>query len=213
MNTRPQLTKVDLPGLPITFGDWTIDTFSVGNTSDDLQLMRLAFQGRGIPPGTYTRLRHKQRGVVMSDTPAEMSDHWPVTDFSGRVLVAGLGIGMVLQALANAPDVERVHVIEFDKGVIDNVWPIYAERYGDKVSIEHADALTRKPKPGETYDCAWWDIWDTICADNYDDMKMLVRRWSRRIRVQESWSRAQVRRMIREEREYERDWGCILGRP
>ncbi len=30
---------------------------------------------RELPVGTYTRLRHRERGVVMSDVPHEMLDH------------------------------------------------------------------------------------------------------------------------------------------
>ena len=74
------------------------------------------------PVGTYTRLRHSERGIVMSDIPHEMLDHRePVSHARGHCLINGLGLGMVLAAVLKQPDVTDVTVIEVDRDVIDLV--------------------------------------------------------------------------------------------
>jgi hypothetical protein len=151
--------------------------------------------GRGAKGGEYTRLTHKTRGVVMSDTEAEQLDHAEAAwNAEGNVLIVGLGIGMVLDAVASKATVQHVHVIEVEQDVVDLVWPHYAARYGDKVSIEVCDALRRKPKKDERYDYIWWDIWDAICGDNYHEMKALKKRWASRCPMQGFWAWLYVRR-------------------
>ena len=75
--------KVSLPAG--THGKWAIERFEV--TQEDAERFNMrcridAHKGigyRGIKAGTYTRLCNKSifwnQGLVMSDTPAEISDH------------------------------------------------------------------------------------------------------------------------------------------
>ncbi len=134
-----------------------------------------------MPSGTYTIL-YRGREVIMSDTPDEIHDHlrfiWKST---GRVLIAGLGLGMVLQAVAKKPEVEHVTVIEQSEDVIKLVYDHYRTRFGRKVEVVHADVLAWKPPRTARWDSAWFDIWDNLCTDNLSEMAILHRRYARRV--------------------------------
>lgn len=181
--------------------NWCVEKFDVGPETAFASLLQDGL--RPVPQGTYTRLCGPQRGlyeVVMSDTPAEIKDHLDfIWQAQGDVLIHGLGIGMCLQAVARKEEVTSVLVIEKSQDVIDLVAPTYLERFGDKLEIRQEDALTWKPEKGRRWDCVWHDIWYDICAGNYEQMKKLHRRFGRRCDWQDSWSRDQVKRIIRRE--------------
>lgn len=169
-------------------GAWRIERFTVSEEAAGLANVRMMFKpgGRRCRPGTYTRLT-RDGYLVMSDTPDEKRDHyWFVRQATGRVLINGLGLGMVLGAVLRKPDVEHVTVVEQSPDVIALVAPHYAS---GRVTVVCADALTWQPPKGERYGAVWHDIWDDICEDNLPDMKRLHRRYGRRTRWQGSWAR------------------------
>ncbi len=170
--------------------EWPVSRFTVSDADAKLERLRAAFVGgRGVPAGTYTRLK-RGRTLVMSDTPDEISDHLEaIHRAKGHVLINGLGLGMVLQAVARKPQVSRVTVVEVSPDVIALVWPHYKAMFGDKIEVVHADALTYKPTKDARYDVVWHDIWDYICSDNLLEMKTLHRRYGRLTEWQGSWAR------------------------
>lgn len=94
-------------------GDWKVERFTIEANSPGT--MYFALRGRAIHPGTYSRLKHRKRGVVMSDTPAERRDHMGfVWKAKGHVLINGLGIGMCLAAALKKPEVTKATVVEID---------------------------------------------------------------------------------------------------
>ena len=153
------------------------------------------------PPGAYTRLMWGET-VVMSDTPAEIRDHYPLFHAAenaaelchrtcaggGSALIHGLGLGIALKGVLDA-GLRYATVIEKSSDVIALVAPYYRELYLDRVRIIHADALTWQPPKGALYDVVWHDIWDNICAGNLPEMHRLHRRYGRRSRWQKSWCR------------------------
>ena len=143
---------------------------------------------REVAPGTYTRLVHERRGVVMSDTPAERRDHVEfVVRAKGHVLINGLGLGMCLAAVLARPEVVRATVVEADPDVVALVGPHYA---GDpRVEIVRADAYEYRPPKGVRYGAVWHDIWDTITSENLPGMTRLHRKYGRRAEWQGSWAR------------------------
>lgn len=167
-------------------GLWAIERFVV--TEDDARKtsLRAAIKGRGyVPAGSYTQLRHDRRGIVMSDTPDEKRDHIEaVVNAKGHVLINGLGIGMVLNAMLRRPAVERVTVIEIDPDVVSLVSPAYAD---PRVEIITADAFEYRPPKGVRYGAVWHDIWDMICGDNLPEMTRLKRKYGRRTGWQGCW--------------------------
>ena len=176
-------------------GDWSIQKFTV--TKEQASFFNIRNPLRPIEAGVYTRLSFKGQ-TVMSDTSAEMCDHFGVISLArGRVLLNGLGIGMVLQACCLKPEVAHVTVNEISEDVIKLVAPHYLQMFPDKVTINHADALTWKPNNGDKFDIIWHDIWNGICADNYEQMKKLHLRYRHWGKWQGSWCRDEVRRAMR----------------
>lgn len=172
-------------------GDWRIEQFTVGDEDAKFEQLRSIFNGgRGVPAGTYTRLM-RGRQLVMSDTPDEIGDHLSIIHrASGHVLINGLGLGMVLQAVARKPEVESVTVIERSPDVIALVQPYYQAMFDSKIQIVNADAFDYKPPTGMRYNACWHDIWDDLCADNLPEMRTLHRKYGRRTDWQGSWGRA-----------------------
>lgn len=179
------LEKVNLPEM--ARGPWKIERFRVERP--DLHAM---LRGRGIPVGEeFTRLMRGST-VVMSDTPAEMRDHYAaVRRAKGSCLINGLGIGMVLKAVLKKPEVTDVTVVDVSQDVIDMVAPHYAD---ERVVFVCADALTYQPPKGKRYQMVWHDIWDYICANNLEQMHALHRKYGRRTDWQGSWCRDECER-------------------
>lgn len=178
-------------------------------------------EAEGMPheAGWYTALLHDERGVVMSDLPAEIAGSLPFLDRVAAegpafVLIAGLGLGIVPAWLLGNTSVGRIDVIEIDRDVIamttglgDGWRPDWA---GDpRLHVYQGDAHTwTAPKadgcalhPGccaprpPYWDCAWFDLWDTVSASNLPSMHRLHRRFGRRTGWAMSWERAECEAM------------------
>lgn len=170
-------------------GDFKIDTFTVEAGHDlDFYNLRCAIDGHAylrMQPGTYRRLSRGST-IVMTNTPMEiLTNREAYEAATGRVLINGLGLGMLLEAILSKPDVTYVRVIEKEQDVIDLVGPHFA--HDPRVEIVCADALTYKPAKGEHFDFAWHDIWDTIGGDNLPEMATLGRRYNKRICDAQGW--------------------------
>lgn len=171
-------------------GNWRVEHFEVPERS--IESMRLAMSGRSIRPGRYTKLMNGHY-LVMSDTPAEMRDHYDfVWKARGHCLINGLGLGMCLGAALLKPGVTHVTVVEKSADVIHLVGNAYAS--DERVEIIHADAFDYQPPKGIRYGAVWHDIWNDICADNLDGMIKLHRKYGRRADWQGSWCRWQCER-------------------
>lgn len=175
---------MDLTGFhePRSRGDWRIETRTIANRS-------FSFSQRSVPPGTYTGLICNGT-LWMSDTPDERRDHscayYEAKRRGGRVLVHGLGLGMVVKAMLDLPNVEHVDVVELAPDVIALCGPAF-DRYGARVTIHEGDALAYKWPPGTRWTVVWHDIWPTICEDNLPQMATLHRKFGRRCDWQGSW--------------------------
>ena len=195
------IPKVDVPEGVVR--KWAIQRFTV--SAADARWANLTsamsgggnFGGRDITPGTYTKLTYNG-SIVMSDVPAEMRDHMmPVIKAEGHCLLNGLGLGMVANAMLMKPEVTEVTVIELDPDVIALVAQHYKEKFGDKITIIQADALTYEPPKKARYGAVWHDIWPNICSDNLASMKLLHKKYGRRAEWQGSWCRAECERANR----------------
>lgn len=182
------IDKVSVP--PAAVGNWRIETFEVPD-EPSIALFRLG--ARAPSPGTCTRLM-RGRQLVMSDTNAEMRDHYePVRRAKGHCLVNGLGLGMVANAMARKDGVDRVTVIERAPEVIELV----AKTLDPKIEVINACAFTYRPPKSVRYGCVWHDIWDDICLDNLPEMTRLHRKYGRRCDWQGSWCRHTLERLRR----------------
>lgn len=178
-------------------GPWSISTFTLDRRDAALHNIKNARSpGMWIREGTYKRLVHEKRGVVMSNTPMEIRTNIEgALHATGRVHINGLGLGMLLDAVLSKPDVTFVRVVEIDKDVIALVGPNYEEEQrSGRLEIVHADAYEYAPPKGERYDYVWHDIWDDICEGNLPLMAKLTRRYRKPIAAKQGvWSRAYVR--------------------
>ncbi len=188
--------KVTVP--PGTAGPWKVDRFEVDEQACSLSNLRACICrsqfGRGIlSPGTYTRLTHEKYGVVMSDTPDEVHDHlYFIKRSYGRVLITGLGLGMVAANCLKNPKVTSVTVIELDPDVIKLVEPHLRTLVpsGKRLEIIQADAYTWEPaRMLERWHCCWHDIWPEISDLNLPEMSRLHRRYRQWAVKQGAWAR------------------------
>ena len=178
--------KIDVPDGEK--GEYKVETFEVKDNelSQSISMMKY---GRCVPGGTYKRLMRKGT-CVMSNTPDEIRDfmHFVNMAQQGSILINGLGLGVMLKALLDKPEIEEITVIEISQDVIDLVAPTYLK--DKRVTIIKEDCFKYKPPKGKKYDYVWHDIWDYICGDNVEDMKKLHRKYGIRTnQYQESWMR------------------------
>jgi len=175
-------------------GDWAVETFVVTKEQAELSrlraLMSFSHRGRPVPKGRYKRLMYKGR-VIMSNTPAEIDDHYEFIYQArvrgGAILINGLGLGVCLTAVLDCSSVTEVTVVEKEADVIKLVGPTF-ER-DPRVKIIHDDALTYRFPKGKRYTTVWHDIWEYITEDNLPEMHRLHRRYGKHCDWQGSWGR------------------------
>jgi hypothetical protein len=110
----------------------------------------------------------------------------------GKVLVSGLGLGVVVDSMLRTPGsrVEHVTVLEASEDVIHLVGPTLEARHGGRISIVHGDAFAWTPQADARYSVGWHDIW----PNPYDqrilaEMDLLERRFAPYCAWQGSWGR------------------------
>lgn len=175
--------QVDVP--EGTSGAVTVERFTVTKEDDIRQLGSLFKSGRYVPPGEYTRLTCNGQ-IWMSDTPNEWHDHlkaaYQITSRGGRILINGLGLGVIVKHALDCGNVKHVDVVEIDADVIKLVGPTYE---GPRCAIHHADAYEQAKKwpRGSHWSVAWHDIWGDVSTDALPEMARLKRslRPSRRL--------------------------------
>lgn len=168
---------------------YTCEQFTVGE--QDRVLSSLSYGSRYCPPGTYTRLRLKAgfQDVVMSDTPAELRDHWaPMHYATGRVLVNGLGLGCVVKGLLTKPDVTHVDVVEIDHELVVKMSELAPWCKDPRVTMHIGDALKMWWPVGTRWNYAWHDIWTHISTDNLPTYARLNRMYGGRVDQQGAWA-------------------------
>ena len=169
-------------------GDWEVRQFEVER---GIELVRMQLAGRGCDPGQYTQLLHRG-SVIMSDTEAEVRDlRELIYQAKGRVLMAGLGLGVALGAILKKKEVHHVDVVELSEDVIRLVAPSFTCK---RVTIHQGDIFTVPLNGFKKWDVAWFDIWPNICGDNLPEMHKLHRRFARRAAWKGSWCRWECER-------------------
>jgi hypothetical protein len=192
--------------------DWTDADEGRTDVVAPLEVLRMERDGRGSAPGWYTRLVdanepdvHGHSLVWMSDTDAEKADHMEAVRAievyeAKRVLINGLGLGMVVNAALSFDHVERVDVVEADERVIKLVGPHYLK--DPRVNIIHADAYEQMGAWHNglpiRWDVAWSDIWPTMSADNILGMDQLHTYYRRRTQWHGMWGRKECLKQRRE---------------
>ncbi len=145
----------------------------------------------------YTQLCYSNR-VVMTDVPFELETHRePVIEAKRRaphggpggidVLINGLGLGLIVQAMLSIRGVRRITVVEKSSDVILLVAPHYMREHGSRLEVHLADAYSWQPPAGTRYGVVWHDVWPAMHADNQAGMRLLEGRYGGLCDWQGSW--------------------------
>jgi hypothetical protein len=160
METSSRYFPCDIP--PGKSGPWVVERVTIPERAydPDRDPRPDCFKFR---PGIYTSLRC---GSIQFMT--DLYDEWwtqrqamdEARRRGGRVLITGLGLGLVAQAILRDPDsaVERVTILEQSPDVIRLVAPSLAARHPGKVEVVEADAFTWSPGDAR-FSVVWHDIW------------------------------------------------------
>lgn len=155
-------------------GAWKLEKFTIERNN-------LAAMIQGVTPGSYIKLTHNGE-CVMSDTSMEKRTNMDFyCNAYGDVLIGGLGIGMIVLAIQDKPEVKSITVIEKYQEVIDMI--VTQLNFNSKVNIICADVFEWKPEKGIKYDVSYMDIWNYINEDVYEEeMKPLKRKYAKFLR-------------------------------
>lgn len=196
-------------------GEAEVQHFTISEEDCKLHNLRTAFSPGSarmqVEPGRYARLNVGGR-LMMSDTPYEQfSNRWFVREATGNVLIGGLGLGMVVDALLRkgfeepeskfddkGEPIERITVIENSPDVIDLIWPHIRD---DRLRVIEGDAFDWKPERSEKFDTIYFDIWPDITIDNLPEIARLHQKakfWKRsKESYMNSWEAENLRWMKR----------------
>lgn len=176
-----------------------------------LGIARAARSGRAPRPGWYTRLTEKGVGLWMSDTTAERRDHAEAVMYMSsakaeRVLIHGLGIGMVVSAALSMDHIKHVDVVEKDERIVKLIGPHYLK--DPRVTIHHADArdFEKLWDSGHHWDAVWTDIWADIDPDNLPEMRLFTEFFKDRSDFHGNWSESQCKRLVWDNRRWNREY-------
>lgn len=190
----------DFHNLPVhdgVSGDWAIETFEVGEIESEKTRLRAGYTRDNdafIPAGCYRRLV-KSGEVVMSNTPMEVRTCAEFLENArGRLLINGLGLGMVLHAVLQLPEVTLVTVVERELDVIKLVGDAFSS--DPRVEIIHADAFLYCPPAGVIYECAWHDIWHDFSYGNLDGMEALEKKYLHLTNWQGCWGKQECEQAL-----------------
>lgn len=144
-------------------GGWYVETRKYTQEQSDELLARAQNGNCGYIAWSPPNMLHKWLGgpllaEAMSDTCAELSYNAAfVRMATGRVLITGLGLGLLPAALLRKPEVTRIDIVELEADVIGLVKPHLQD---ERIVIHHADAFTwQLPFPHYMqWDFAWHSI-------------------------------------------------------
>ncbi len=190
--------KVDVP--EGRSGEWFIEKFTVEDSFHLTMMMARAPKAGEA----YTRLMRDKSwdNPMMSDTPAEINDLWePYLTFKepwvDRVLINGLGLGVVLKMALAQPHIQHIDVVEIEPDILNLVMPSYND---PRIQVHLGDAYAIQWPKGLKWAAAWHDVWPNICTDNLEGIGTLHRRYGKRVRWQGSWQREHLQGQRRRER-------------
>lgn len=183
--------------LPLKKGNVIITERVVSKEEASFENLRHTMHGNSylkVTPGKYTLLMI-DRNIVMSDTDMERESNLKIIEkANGKVLIGGLGIGMVLHNIVSKPEVTSVDVVEINKNLLELVSPFFKH---EKVNIIEGDIFNFNCN-GTKYDTIYFDVWNDICTDNLDEIKKLHNKFKHKLNRQNpncfmnSWMKEQL---------------------
>jgi predicted membrane-bound spermidine synthase len=141
--------------------------------------------------------RYKVKTLFLEDIPI-MTSHKNLiqkyyTNFvkkcNGSVLLSGLGLGIMADMLSIKPNVTNITVIEISQEIIDTV-----EVKSDKVKVVCGDIYKFIQSTKDSFDCAYFDIWQDMSKETWTEMKNLKAMCSEKIKYTECWNEKEMNR-------------------
>jgi len=171
-------------------GDALIRHYEVTEQGAALHNLKCAINGNSemsIVPGKHVMLLVNGE-IMMSDTPYEARSNRDIIEAArGKVLIAGLGMGMVLVPILQNPAVTSVTVVEKNNNVIKLVYKSLVENgpftpnEKMKLVLVPGDIFDFKPKP-DSYDIIYFDIWPSISTKILKDAAILRKQFKNSLR-------------------------------
>lgn len=188
------------PDDTIQQGVATISKYEFSEANNPLYNLRKISDGLGFMrmyDGKYVRL-HVNGELMMSDTAMERRTNRSFIEFAtGRVLIAGLGVGLIIQNIIDKEDVTEIVVIEKYQDVIDVVEPRIKH---PKLKIICADVFKYDMPAEEKFDTIYFDIWPEISTDNLNEMTLLHRKYRKNKVSKDSFMDSWLRDFLRNRR-------------
>jgi hypothetical protein len=164
------------------------------DTPDPMDRIRGRINGQPLTRESYTRLFVKG-DLVMTDADFEIDTNEEFVYMAkGRVLMAGLGIGLVLGPLLKKKEVESILVVEVSEDVIKLVGGQYKSDkleiiQGDILSTKLLNTILNRIATNGKFHTIYFDIWPDICTDYGREIRFLKLRY-RRYLVRGGWMHA-----------------------
>jgi predicted membrane-bound spermidine synthase len=149
-------------------------------SEDEVKLANLRAMINGhrealVTPGRYVMLK-VNGGLVMSDTQMEKRTNLDFVEAArGKVLVAGLGIGLILHAIRRKEEVTEITVVEKNPDVL----LLVGHSLPPRIRTFIGDIFTWRPERGVRYDTIYFDIWSSIREDNLKEIGRLKKKFRR----------------------------------
>ena len=131
----------------------------------------------------YLFLSHKglQKTMMSNHESETITNQKFIDSAKGDILIFGLGLGLIVFPLLKEIGINRITIVELDKGLIEMVSPII--RFQDplrKVKIINGDCFSWETQ--EKFDTIYFDIWETIDEKAYSEMEILEKRYLKNLK-------------------------------
>lgn len=166
-----------------------------------------------LPTGRYARLRVNGQ-LMMTDTPMEKRTNLEVVERArGRVLIAGLGLGMILRSILKKPEVAHVTVIEKYEDVVGLVLPSLTG-YSTRLDVIVDDVFKwKRPRSLPRFETIYFDIWPDSDVSLLPQMNQLHRRYRPMLSEggwMDSWTYGMLREKYRNDSKFTRNLPALL---
>ena len=120
----------------------------------------------------------EKKETVMSDSVMEKRTNLSfVNSAKGDVLIGGLGLGMIILAIQDNPEVKSITVVEIDEQLRDLVMLGLKDKLNSKVEIIISDI--KEYQTDKKFDTIYFDIWNKVTDSNFQDMYELKAKFLR----------------------------------
>lgn len=178
--------------------------FDISKEEANFYNLRVILRGEpmmSISDGTFVKL-YVNGELMMSDTDMEKRTNYDfIRNAYGDIMIAGLGIGLILDNLRDkikSKEVKSITIYEKYQDVIDLISPKFSDL---PIRFICEDILSYKPQKDEKYDTIYFDIWPTIDYErNLPQIKLLHNRWKSHKKNKDSWMNSWMKEFMQNQK-------------